>query len=463
MIEFCSDRACQSPLFAVDVEGTTYTPPADLPAGGIFFRLRSRVGRAVGDRASAPWHFVVPPRSAPQSTTFGSMLDWNGDGRADAIISSQAVRRREVCTESHIFLGTETGLSSTRSVVFPLEFESCNRMPATTVAGDVNGDGFTDIAEVFSDNFTQKLRIRYGGNAGTRELDIARGFEIFVAPAGDFDGDGYGDLVVTTLRNTTLKVAVHRGSRDGISLVPSYELATGSFAPSVAVGDFDGNGRPDIALSTQRSEIAVFLNDGAWPAAPARVEATHTLRLPAGGRADGRATLRAIGDANGDGRIDLLVTDADTNRLGRYHLFYGSDLGLTPAASFSHDNPNDWEFASEFAAGDFNGDGFTDFVVGSQYERRAIVFVSAGASGHRTTPSFVLTHPTGASTYGSTLAAGDFTGTGITDLLVGASGFPRIYIHAGSVTGPTLAPTATIDRANGSLEFGNIVIGSRGL
>jgi hypothetical protein len=85
-VEVCRDRACTAIVASFDAPGDQGSPPDELPAGVVFWRLRGMHGGAAGASTSAAWEAVVPSRSSPRSTAWGAMLDANGDGFGDVVV-----------------------------------------------------------------------------------------------------------------------------------------------------------------------------------------------------------------------------------------------------------------------------------------------------------------------------------------------------------------------------------------
>jgi DNA-binding CsgD family transcriptional regulator len=119
---------------------------------------------------------------------------------------------------------------------------------------------------------------------------------------GDFNGDGKPDLAVAN--GNAMEVAILLGNGDGtFQPAASYKM-TG--APnSIAVGDFNGDGKPDLAVGIANSgEIWIMLGIGNGTFAPAISHGTPTSLLAI-----------AVGDFNGDGKPDLAVVDATSNEV----------------------------------------------------------------------------------------------------------------------------------------------------
>src|SRR5439155_10788865 len=112
---------------------------------------------------------------------------------------------------------------------------------------------------------------------------------------GDFNGDGKPDLAVAT---GTAKVSVLLGNGDG-SFGSGVNYSAGSILQSVAVGDFNGDGKPNLALANTRfTTVPVLLGKG-----------DGTFQVAASYSAGSNPGSVAVGDFNGDGKTDLAVAD----------------------------------------------------------------------------------------------------------------------------------------------------------
>jgi hypothetical protein len=431
-IEICEDRACATRLLTAKVTGiASFTPATNLPQGSLFFRLRSMAGGNVGENTSPVWHFVVPPRSATVSTTHGRIFDADGDGIADLLLAENK-RCADGTAQKQLHRGSSSGLSTTSTAL-------CGLSGDPILAGDVDGDGYGDLfVQTWSPN---EVQVYFGGpQPSSRRIATNRTpFGI-----GDLDGDGFADLALTDSG-----IQIRLGSKLGITGT-AYEMRPqadekylGIGEDSLVTGDFDGDGRLDLAV-TSDNYLSVFLNDGAWPRSPLLVRASQRLpfRTPFG------AKVYAVGDVDGDGRADVVVVD--DGAAGSAALFRGSPSGLV----------RDWTVAipnvSAVRGGDLDGDGFSDFVIlagGSQ----ASVFLSRGAAGPSATPTKVI----GVSAL--RVASGDFSGSGVVDLVFTRNINQVAPLFVGGLGGPTLVPTTTIAVTDPNGRDARHVLGSLGL
>ncbi|MBX3273162.1 MAG: FG-GAP repeat protein [Sandaracinaceae bacterium] len=185
--------------------------------------------------------------------------------------------------------------------------------------------------------------------------------------------------------------------------------------------DFDGDGRGDVLIGTRLSRV--FAYHGPLESEPAP-QTTLAFPGPATGRS-GYASVAKAGDVNGDGYADALIGIPDTSnpelREGNAYLYLGGPDGLSDTPSVTFDNPlnrvNGWFGGTVRGVGDFDGDGYGDVAIAASGQDAVYVYLG-GPAGPAATSSFTLAGAA-ASGFGQTLGApGDTDGDGYVDLLV---------------------------------------------
>ncbi|WP_437290289.1 FG-GAP repeat domain-containing protein [Sorangium sp. So ce406] len=323
---------------------------------------------------------------------------------------------------------------------------------------DYNADGYDDVAiSAFGRSPTSGAVYFYYGVSGAQfDLDddgivfspsgANDGFGISLSCAGDVDGDGYADVLVgAPYRDNAF---VYRGSsRDRFNsdyIRLDGNSVEGFLGPYVsAAGDVNGDGFADVIVGTSgRSRLTASLYLGG------AAELEGPIELDLGERVEDLenavALVSSAGDTNGDGFSDVLVLfhtiEHDVVRI--YHGNPGQGFDPTPKADLV-DPSGDSRFVSSFgSAGDVNGDGFDDIIVGAMQDNRVYVYLG-GPQGLETTPSVTLT---GSDAFGVTVATvGDVNGDGFDDVAV-ADRSPKVLLYLGDGKSNVSEPDVAIYR-----------------
>ncbi len=224
-------------------------------------------------------------RSYPFSVAIG---DLNGDWKSDLAVAN---------SQSHtvsVLLGNGTGGFGTAN-----DFGTGN-FPKSVAIGDLNGDGKSDLVTA---NGTSTVSVLLGRGDGTfwPRHDYGTGNDPWSVAIGDLSGDGRPDVVVANLyyyMGSTVSVLL--GNGDG-TLGIRHDYTTGLAPFSVAIGDLNGDGKPDLAVANHYDNTAsVLLGNGDGSFQPKVDYGTGT-----------RPSSVAIGDLNRDGKPDLAVANSD--------------------------------------------------------------------------------------------------------------------------------------------------------
>lgn len=329
-------------------------------------------------------------------------------------------------------------------------------------AGDLNGDGYADLVLKSSGYSLEKISVCYGSPRGpdTATVWTYRGVGGDVAGVGDVNGDGYDDLAAVEGDFGRTGVLVFLGSDRGLSSAPStrlaYENGNNGIHAVAAAGDVNGDGYGDVLAATnydteagQRgTRILLFPGSATGPAITP--EWQFDGREEGASLVGGRA-LATAGDVNGDGCADILVGEpGDGTQAGRVLLFHGGRTGLPvqPTAVLTRGGAGDAFGVSAGAAGDVNGDGFQDIIVGASLAGGAGqpggVWVYAGsAGGINATAAWSLAGSQSGAQLGSAVAgAGDVNGDGFSDVVVAAAAYDNgqtdegmAWLYLGSAQG----------------------------
>jgi trimeric autotransporter adhesin len=272
--------------------------------------------------------------------------------------------------------------------------------------GDFNGDGIPDIVSAPHGG----IAISLGKGDGTfaapliPNVDSADGINAF--GVGDFNGDGITDLLVDDEDTGTLTVLLGKG--DGTFTVGQTMPFT---VVSMAIADFNGDGKLDVALSgNPQTTILLGNGDGTFTAAPNPLQINSSQLVAA--------------DFNNDGKIDLATTGFSNNSI---NVLLGNGDGTFTAASNQPQITTD-----QFAAADFNDDGKIDLAALDPMGDTVTILLGNGDGTFATASTFA----TGSNAF--SLTVGDFNSDSKPDLAVaGTATYPdhEVTIFAGNGDG----------------------------
>lgn len=273
--------------------------------------------------------------------------------------------------------------------------------PVGIAVADFNHDGWLDLAVANFGDAT--VDVLLGGPGGfTLFSTLSFGCCPRDIKTADFDGDGKLDLVVVGYDGYTPWVRIFKGNGNGTFVPPVNIALPGSIQPTgVSVGDFNGDGFLDLAVTDVLANHVRILGGPGFTSGPT----IPTLDNPA---------PVALGDftghaAAGSGTLDMAVSNLYENSVS---IFQGSSTG--PFSLWNTFPVGDGPFA--ISAGNFDGNQYLDLVVGNHFGNTATIWHNGGPAGFAFTP--VATAPAGDGPV--FVAIGDFNGNGKMDYVTGA-------------------------------------------
>lgn len=316
-----------------------------------------------------------------------------------------------------------------KAIISPLHTEPINNNDFM-IAGDFNGDGKPDVLvlEAYGDGYEVLL----GNGDGTFQIPVVTVLPSgFALAAGDLNGDKKTDLLTSAYNplNGTTDLTIYLSNGDGtFSQGAQYSIPYGG----PTVGDVNGDGKLDVVLTSFGEPLLVMLGNG-----------DGTFQSAIAGPAAIYSTSPVLADFNGDGKVDIAV--------GTYSgigFLAGAGNGQFQSPVYSNSTE---QITGDLAFGDFNGDGKLDIVSGPTNGAFTGVEIMTGdGQGGFSTPI-----ADGGVGYTAGFLVGDFNADGVGDF-----GFPNQSFFTGISTVSLYLSQPAINAFPNRLSFGSVMLGN---
>jgi hypothetical protein len=325
--------------------------------------------------------FLFTTASEPQGIGVG---DLDGDGKPDIVLATTAG------SSLYIYRNISTvGSLTSSSFAAPIVKAVISRAGGVALA-DLNGDGKLDI--VVSSDYSGSYYISVyqnissiGNIAFASPIDIATGTNSGYPVVADVDGDGKPDILGTNYGSSRIFIIQNVGEKGAItsaSLAAQVNFSVGSGVSFPCVGDFDGDGKLDVAVNDYvGGVIKVFRNIGT-----VGLINTNTLASPVSFATTSQTNLLRAVDIDGDGKLDLVVNDqpngvllAFKNNSTNGTISFGSYVSYSSGTSTGHP-----------IIADINGDGKPDILSSLTSGTTGKIFRNTATSGTIDANSFAL-------------------------------------------------------------------------
>jgi hypothetical protein len=388
---------------------------------------------------TAPINYPTALGGAPQSVV---AADLRGTGMLDLVVADNGDVNDNANSSVAILLGNGDGSFQ------PAVHYDAGIHPLAVAVGDFNGDGIPDIVVTNAGvrPVGNTVSVLLGNGDGT--FQSPRTFRVGKDPTsvavGDLRGDGRLDIV--TANDGSNSVSVLFGNGDG-TFQNAVNLSVGVNPVTVALGDLRGDGRLDIVTANQgftdiQGSVSVLLNQDDGTFQPA---VDYSLGAPA---LDLAARDVALGDFNGDGRLDIVTANNSADG-GSFSLLVGNGDG-TFQTGVEHAVPAS---PISITAADLNHDGTLDLVMGT-FLGRADNLDEVLGNGDGT---FQAPVTIGSGILPASIAVGDFQGNGILDLAVANTSGDDVSVILGNGDGTfQTVPTFATDAGPAAIATGDL-------
>ena len=362
--------------------------------------------------------------------------DLNGDGHLDLVVADSLLKGPGQTQTVSVLLGRGDGTFSEAHKDYPAGTPGTGVFTGVVFLGDFNGDGKPDLGDLVTDSDTDIVHavIFLSKGDGTFQapksttLGTFGGNSIYGPLTGDFNNDGNLDLALAVpLSSSASQLLVFLGKGDGTFQTPISTSLPQIAAGGLAVGDFNGDGKLDVAYTNGSNQVAVLLGRGNGSFGAEQDFATGTPSY----------SLIAA-DLNGDGKLDLVVGLVSFGAGPSLSILLGHGDGTFPThADIGQGN------AFALAVGDINGDGKPDLVL------PGLVMLGNGDGTFQT-----------AQPYDSDLSIGqivvaDMNGDGKMDIVTADTSDATFSVRYGKGDGTFSRAVAYFDPGFGSLTVGD--------
>ena len=273
--------------------------------------------------------------------------DIDGDGKLDFVIVNGT-------SSSTVSVFRNTSTVGNISFAAKINYLTGSK-PYSVAIGDLSGDGRPEI--IVTNNGSDSISVfRNVSTPGNISFDAKTSFysgtNPFGVTVGDLDGDGKPDLAVTSQgSNSSLSVMRNTSTGDNISFAPKIDLAVLNNPFVVSIGDLDGDGKLDLAAASSNSNTVTVIRNASTPG---NIAFKSRTELAVGNY----PVSVSISDLDGDGKVDLATTNRSSNDISV--IKSESTIG-----SFLFDNHLDYPVNAaplQIAAADVDGDGRPDLI-----------------------------------------------------------------------------------------------------
>jgi FG-GAP-like repeat/Secretion system C-terminal sorting domain/IPT/TIG domain len=348
--------------------------------------------------------------------------DFNQDGKPDLFIARGSSGKVTVLSN--------TSTNGTISFAPALEFPGMPVDMQGTAAGDLDGDGKPDVA-VANGLGDSSVSVYRNTSSGTLisfavKLDFRTEYGPYSVAIGDLDGDGKPDMAIANNGTNSITIYKNTGTPGTVSFGNRTDLFVGTNPYGIAIGDLDGDGKAELVVSTEGTSNALFVikNNS--------VPGNFSFGVPVSFAGLNGAFTLAIGDLDGDGNPDIAATGGYPSAiLTIRNISSINNLAFEAPLNFPTGN-----YMVFVAIKDLDEDGKPELITTNRFTNNISVLKNKGHSGVVDFENHV-DYPVGADPFFAAIA--DLDGDGRPDIITANSASDSISILK-NMMGDTLAP-----------------------
>ncbi len=378
---------------------------------------------------------IFPTGNFPFSVAIGDM---DGDGLPDLVVANSNSYTvsvlRNTSTSGNVSFATQQSFST-------------GITPVSIAIGDIDGDGLPDLAIAnLNDSTVSVLRnTSTSGNVSfATQVTFSTGRNPFSVAIGDIDGDGLPDLAVANFSANTVSVLRNTSTRGNVSFATEQSFLSGSEPHSVVIGDIDGDGKLDLAIANDLSNtVAVLRNISTVGVVSFATRQTFST--------DTTPQSVAIGDIDGDGKLDLATANGGSSTVSVLkNTSTSGNVSFAAQQSFSTGSGS-----FSVAMGDLNADGLPDLAITNTNDNTVSILKNTSNSS---SISFATQENFFTGNLPFSVAMGDMDGDGLPDLAIANTNDNTALVLRSLCTSQPTTTTMASSSANPSVFGQSITI-----